>query len=114
MTKRAAIARALALDPPLAFLDEPSAGLDPLTSVDLDDLIVTLARSSGLTVVLVTHELGSVHRIADRCMLLDAQSKRVLAIDDPRVLRDSDDPRIHAFFNPASKAKERPWPARTT
>ena len=116
MNKRAAIARALALDPPLAFLDEPAAGLDPLTAVDLDDLIVTLARSTHLTVVMVTHELRSVLRIVDRCLLLDGDSKRVLATGDPRVLRDSDDPRIRAFFNPASKlGKERAWrPGRTT
>lgn len=115
MTKRAAIARALALDPPLAFLDEPSAGLDPLTAVGLDDSILTLARSSDLTVVIVTHELRSILHIVDRCILLDRESKRVLAIGDPRALRDSDDPRIHDFFNPASKGKERSWrPARTT
>lgn len=114
MNKRAAIARALALDPPLAFLDEPSAGLDPLTAVDLDDLIVTLARSSELTVVMVTHELRSVFRIVDRCLLLDGETKRVLATGDPRVLRDSEDPRIHAFFNPTKRGKERGWrPGRT-
>jgi phospholipid/cholesterol/gamma-HCH transport system ATP-binding protein len=115
MTKRAAIARALALDPPLAFLDEPSAGLDPLTAVGLDDLVLTLARSTELTVVMVTHELPSVFRIADRCILLDKESKRVLASGDPRELRRSDDPRVYAFFNPESKGKERTWrPGRTT
>jgi phospholipid/cholesterol/gamma-HCH transport system ATP-binding protein len=115
MTKRAAIARALALDPALAFLDEPSAGLDPLTTVALDDLILTLSRSSDLTVVMVTHELRSIFHIVDRCILLDAESKRVIAVGDPRVLRDSDDPRVHEFFNPVSKGKERSWhPARTT
>jgi phospholipid/cholesterol/gamma-HCH transport system ATP-binding protein len=115
MTKRAAIARALALDPALAFLDEPAAGLDPVTAAALDDLIVTLSRSSDLTVVVVTHELRSIFAIADRCVLLDKESKRVIAAGDPRALRDSDDPRIHAFFNPVSQRKERSWqPPRTT
>jgi phospholipid/cholesterol/gamma-HCH transport system ATP-binding protein len=115
MTKRAAIARALALDPPIAFFDEPSAGLDPLTSVALDDLILTLARSSELTVVMVTHELRSVFHIVDRCILLDRQAKCVIASGDPRALRNSTDPRVRAFFNPVSKGKERTWqPTRTT
>jgi phospholipid/cholesterol/gamma-HCH transport system ATP-binding protein len=115
MTKRAAIARALALDPEIVFLDEPQAGLDPVTAAALDDLIVTLARSTRLTVVMVTHELGSILRITDRCMLLDQPSKGVLAIGDPRELRQSSDLRVHEFFNPGSKGKERSWrPAPTT
>lgn len=115
MTKRAAIARALALDPPIVFLDEPAAGLDPVSALELDELIVTLARSTELTVLMVTHEIGSVFRIADRCLLLDKESKGVIALGDPRVLRDSDDSRIREFFDPASGRKERPWrPAQTT
>jgi phospholipid/cholesterol/gamma-HCH transport system ATP-binding protein len=115
MTKRAAIARALALDPGLVFLDEPSAGLDPLTAAALDDLILTLSRSGDLTVVIVTHELRSILAIVDHCILLDRDSKRVIADGDPRVLRGSDDPRVFAFFNPVSKRKERSWhPAQTT
>jgi phospholipid/cholesterol/gamma-HCH transport system ATP-binding protein len=115
MTKRAAIARALALDPSIVFFDEPAAGLDPVTALELDELIVTLARSSDLTVLMVTHELGSVFRVADRCLLLDKQTRSVLALGDPRVLRDSDDPRIREFFDPESRGKERPWrPAQTT
>lgn len=109
MVKRAAIARALALDPKLVFFDEPSAGLDPVTSADLDDLILTLARTTQLTVVLVTHEIESLFRIADRCLILDHPSKSVLAVGDPRELRESDDPRIEQFFNPGRAVKERSW-----
>jgi phospholipid/cholesterol/gamma-HCH transport system ATP-binding protein len=115
MTKRASIARALALDPSLAFLDEPSAGLDPVTGVGLDNLILTLARGSDMTVVIVTHELRSILHIVDRCILLDGANHRVAAIGDPRILRDSSDPRIHEFFDPTSKGKERSWrPASAT
>jgi phospholipid/cholesterol/gamma-HCH transport system ATP-binding protein len=109
MVKRAAIARALVLDPPLVFLDEPSAGLDPVTSADLDDLIITLAHSTGLTVVLVTHEIESLFRIADRCLLLDRSTRSVLAVGDPRALRKSSDPRVQQFFNPGAGGKERSW-----
>jgi phospholipid/cholesterol/gamma-HCH transport system ATP-binding protein len=115
MTKRAAIARALALDTKLLFLDEPSAGLDPKTAVEIDDLILTLARTLEMAVVMVTHELDSVYRVADRCLLLDKESKSVLAIGDPRVLRDSGDARLHEFFHPDAKLRRRPWrPAQTT
>jgi phospholipid/cholesterol/gamma-HCH transport system ATP-binding protein len=103
MKKRAAIARALALDPELVFLDEPSAGLDPVMAADLDDLISTLSRSLGLTVVLVTHELESIFRIADRVVMLDRESKTIIAIGDPRELRNSQDPRVGDFFNRRSK-----------
>jgi phospholipid/cholesterol/gamma-HCH transport system ATP-binding protein len=115
MVKRGAIARALSLDPGLAFLDEPQAGLDPRTTVEIDDLILTLSRSTGLTVVMVTHELQSIFHIVDRCILLDREAKRVVAEGDPRKLRDSSDPRVREFFNPLSAGKERAWrPAPTT
>jgi len=99
MRKRAAIARAMALEPSLLFLDEPSSGLDPVTSAELDRLIATLARVLGLTVVLVTHELGSIHGIVDRCIMLDRASKSILASGAPKDLRDSPHPRVQHFFN---------------
>jgi phospholipid/cholesterol/gamma-HCH transport system ATP-binding protein len=115
MTKRAAIARALALDARLLFLDEPSAGLDPNSAAELDDLILTLARTSDVTVVMVTHELESIFRVADRCLILDKESKSVLAIGDPRVLRDSSDARVARFFHPEAKLRRGAWqPVQTT
>ena len=103
MKKRAAIARALALEPSLVFLDEPSAGLDPVMASDLDELISTLSKALGLTVVIVTHELESIFRIADRIIMLDRESKTIIATGDPRELRNSEDERISAFFNRKSK-----------
>jgi phospholipid/cholesterol/gamma-HCH transport system ATP-binding protein len=100
MKKRAAIARAMALEPPLMFLDEPSAGLDPVSSVELDELILSLNQAFGLTVVIVTHELESIFKIANRCIMLDRESKSIIASGDPRELRDgSADPRVKRFFN---------------
>jgi phospholipid/cholesterol/gamma-HCH transport system ATP-binding protein len=105
MKKRAAIARALALEPKLIFLDEPSAGLDPVSAVELDDLILTMNRTFRLTVVIVTHELESIFKIATRCLMLDREAKGVIATGDPKVLRDSsDDPRVHGFFNRLPRA----------
>jgi phospholipid/cholesterol/gamma-HCH transport system ATP-binding protein len=98
MRKRAAIARALVLDPPLVFLDEPSSGLDPVTSAELDHLIAALARKHGLTVIMVTHELGTISSIVDRCILLDADERRITASGVPADLARSEDPRIRNFF----------------
>jgi phospholipid/cholesterol/gamma-HCH transport system ATP-binding protein len=100
MKKRAAIARALALEPPLIFLDEPSAGLDPVSAVELDELILTMNRRLGLTVVIVTHELASIFKIANRCIMLDKSSQSIIARGEPAALRDgSEDARVRSFFN---------------
>ena len=100
MKKRAAIARAMALDPELLFLDEPSAGLDPVSSAELDDLILTLKRTLGLTVVIVTHELESIYSIVDECIFLDKESASILARGNPRELRDTaTEPRLVNFFH---------------
>jgi phospholipid/cholesterol/gamma-HCH transport system ATP-binding protein len=110
MKKRAGIARALALDPPLVYLDEPSAGLDPVTAAELDELILTLSRSLGTTLVIVTHELASIFTIGQRCVMLDRDAKGMIALGDPRELRDhAPDARVAAFFNrkPIAEAEAR-------
>ncbi|MGE5180689.1 MAG: ABC transporter ATP-binding protein [Acidobacteriota bacterium] len=104
MRKRAAIARALALEPGLVFLDEPSSGLDPITSAEIDQLIATLARALGLTVVVVTHELGSIHAIVDRCILLDRESRSILAAGTPAELSASADRHVQHFFTRKAEA----------
>jgi phospholipid/cholesterol/gamma-HCH transport system ATP-binding protein len=99
MAKRAGIARAMALDPPVLFLDEPSAGLDPITSAGLDQLIKDLSRDLGTTFVVVTHELQSILAIGDRCIMLDKQARGMIAEGDPRELRDhATHPTVRAFF----------------
>jgi phospholipid/cholesterol/gamma-HCH transport system ATP-binding protein len=100
MAKRAAIARALALDPPLLFLDEPAAGLDPITSAGLDTLILELRDTLGLTFIVVTHELASIMAIADRCIMLDREAQGLIAEGPPAKLRaESTHPVVHAFFH---------------
>jgi phospholipid/cholesterol/gamma-HCH transport system ATP-binding protein len=99
MIKRAALARAMALDPEVLFLDEPSAGLDPITSAELDQLIIQLSRSLGVTFIVVTHELNSIYAIADRVIMLDKSTKNIIAEGKPEYLRDhSTIPVVQKFF----------------
>jgi len=100
MQKRGAIARAMALDPQMLFLDELSAGLDPVTSAELDQLVLSLARGLKITFVVVTHELPSIFTIADRVIMLDKQERGIIAIGSPRELRErSEDRRVQQFFS---------------
>nr|WP_084165108.1 ATP-binding cassette domain-containing protein [Skermanella stibiiresistens] len=99
MRKRAGLARAIALDPDILFFDEPSAGLDPLSSRRLDDLILELRDSLGATVVIVSHELASIFAIADNSVFLDAESRTAIDGGDPKSLRDhSAHPAVREFL----------------
>jgi phospholipid/cholesterol/gamma-HCH transport system ATP-binding protein len=99
MAKRAGLARALALDPDILFLDEPSAGLDPITARNLDTLILELRDNLGATFVVVTHELASIFAIADNCLFLDAATRTMRAQGNPReLLRTTKDPALRAFL----------------
>ncbi len=99
MQKRAALARAMALDPAILFLDEPSAGLDPVTSAGLDRLILDLRDALGITFVMVTHELPSIYTVADRVLMLDRSVRGAVALGSPAELQHSDNPIVKRFFN---------------
>jgi phospholipid/cholesterol/gamma-HCH transport system ATP-binding protein len=99
MRKRAGLARAMALDPEVLFFDEPSAGLDPISAHRLDDLILELRDSLGATVVVVTHELASIFAIGNNSVFLDADTRTMTAVGDPKKLRDeSPDPKVRTFL----------------
>jgi phospholipid/cholesterol/gamma-HCH transport system ATP-binding protein len=99
MQKRAGVARAIALDPEILLFDEPSAGLDPVSSRLLDDLILELRDSLGATIVVGTHELASIFAVGNNSVFLDADSKTMIASGDPkRLLADSEDPKVRAFL----------------
>ena len=104
MQKRAGLARAMALDPEILFFDEPSAGLDPISSRLLDDLILELRESLGATIVVVTHELASIFTIANNSVFLDADTRTMIAEGNPSELRDSHpDPKVRRFLTRASQ-----------
>ncbi|MEM7392056.1 MAG: ATP-binding cassette domain-containing protein [Verrucomicrobiota bacterium] len=99
MRKRAGLARAMALDPDFLFFDEPSAGLDPISSRRLDDLILQLRDSLETTIVIVTHELASIFAIADRCLYLDVETKQLIADGPPQELAaDQSNPTVYQFL----------------
>jgi phospholipid/cholesterol/gamma-HCH transport system ATP-binding protein len=105
MCKRAGLARAMALDPDILFFDEPSAGLDPISARLLDDLILELRDSVGATFVVVTHELASIFAIGSNSVYLDAETKTMLATDDPKLLKESPIPAVRRFLT-RGEAKE--------
>jgi phospholipid/cholesterol/gamma-HCH transport system ATP-binding protein len=108
MIKRAALARALALNPEILFLDEPTAGLDPVTSAEIEDLILRINHSLGTTVVIVTHSLNIIFKVAHRVIMLDKSVKGIIAQGNPNELKDkSPDPTVRQFFNRQAKASRR-------
>ncbi len=103
MRKRAALARASALDPDVLFFDEPSSGLDPITASRLDDLILQLRDSFGTTIIVVSHDLASIFKIADRALFLDIKEKTMTALGNPATLRDQPpSPEVEHFLTRTS------------
>ena len=107
MKKRAGLARALALDPAVVFFDEPSAGLDPVTSRKMDELVMQIRETLGTTLIIVSHELDSIYSAADRVIMLSRETKGIMAEGDPRVLAaSSTDPRVREFLHRTGGAAE--------
>lgn len=107
MIKRGGLARAMALDPEILFFDEPGAGLDPVSARRLDDLILQLRDNLGATAVVVTHELGSIFRIADRAVFLNAQARTMTAWGPPEQLRrEAEDPAVREFLAGGEKVAD--------
>jgi phospholipid/cholesterol/gamma-HCH transport system ATP-binding protein len=107
MRKRAALARAIALDPDFLFFDEPSAGLDPISARNLDELILELRASLGATVVIVTHELASIYAIATNSVFLDSEARTMLAVGDPkRLVQECEDPTVINFLTRGTGKRE--------
>ena len=107
MRKRAALARAIALDPDFLFFDEPSAGLDPISARNLDELILELRESLGATVVIVSHELASIYAIATNSVFLDSEARTMLATGDPkRLVQECDDPTVINFLTRGTGKRE--------
>ncbi len=98
MAKRVGLARAMALDPDVLFCDEPAAGLDPATAREMDELLVELNVNVGMTLVVVSHELGTIENVSTRCIMLDAGAKRIIAAGSPDELFTNEDPRVRRFF----------------
>ena len=104
MQKRAGLARAIIRNPEIVLYDEPTSGLDPVTADELDELIIQLSRTLSITFVIVTHELPSIYKIADRVIMLDARTKKIIAEGNPEELKTSaDDEWVRNFFNRKSQ-----------
>jgi len=111
MKKRAGLARALALNPKILFLDEPTAGLDPVRSAEIDELVLKINAAANTTMIIVTHELGSIFNIANRVIMIDKEKKGIIADGDPHFLRDhSPDPMVKNFFNRKMTVDQRSKP----
>jgi phospholipid/cholesterol/gamma-HCH transport system ATP-binding protein len=114
MKKRASIARAMALDPEVLYLDEPSGGLDPISARMLDDLILELRESLGTTIVAITHELASIFAIGNNSVFLDGETKTMIATGDPKkLLAECDNPTVHTFLTRGEPGAGRKEPERT-